>query len=159
MPGTTPIYKQPPPAPSAPARRAFLTRAETATLAGMVLTVFSLFLVWEHLDVKTTPLPLPTLYAMPTIAITHRGFGTPARWPLTICAALGGALLLWPDSAARARLPLALVQGACGLACVVIALTRLAPQPGPLIALLGGALLTFGAIDRYTVPAVPPEKI
>ena len=141
--------QEPPPAETA--FRRFLTRAETAILIGMVLCVFSLFLPWEQYKLETPPVP-----AMVTISpvITHKGFAMAAWLPMTLCAAFSSFLLIWtPDE--KTRLPIALAQGACGLTCVILALTHAALLPGVLIGLIGGILLTFGAIDRFTHP--PPN--
>jgi hypothetical protein len=132
----------------APLRR-FLTRAEAATLIGMVLIVFSLFLTWERIPLPSGGVPPPGSALLVSGGLTRTGFATSARIPLTVCAVVCSLLLLWTPTA-RTRLPLAVVQGACGIACLVMALTRLALLPGVLVGLVGGALLTFGAIDRYT---------
>lgn len=129
-------------------RRQFMTRAELVTMVGMLLVVFSLFFAWERPVVKMPP--LPSMY-MDLKIRPRTGFASEARWPLILCALVCGTTLLWAPTE-KLRLPLAVVQGACGLACLVIALTKLALLPGTLMGLLGGALLTYGAVDRFTVP-------
>ncbi|HLV80763.1 MAG TPA: hypothetical protein VKT32_10795, partial [Chthonomonadaceae bacterium] len=85
---------------------------------------------------------------------THSGFFYPGVcWPLLLGAILCGASLLWPPQP-KTRLPVSAVHGACALACLLIALSRFALLPGPLMGLVGGALLTVGAIDR-TAQAQP----
>lgn len=143
----------PPSLPSqTPAKRPpFLTRAEFATLLGMILVVFSLFLAWERPPLHA-PLPQPSLYMEMK---PRTGLGSPVMWPLLICAVLCGATLLWTPSE-KTRLPISAVQGAGGLACLVIALTRLSLLPGLLVGLVGAALLVFGAIDRFSTATGPP---
>jgi hypothetical protein len=139
-----------------------LPRADMAILAGMTLSIASLFCVWQRIAVPAgslTPLPgaLYTQMAHLPAEIVKTGFGTPARWPLTVGATLCGALLLISPTA-RTRLPLASVQGASGLTCVLIALHWLsradfAWRPGAWLAVLGGGLLLFGAVDRFQASA------
>lgn len=134
------------------AYRRFLSRAELLTLFGMVLIFSSLFFAWERYSADAMQTAgLPALYKAKGLSITRTGFGTNAHWPLMICSVVSCLLLLWTPTPIT-RLPLALVQGACGLACLVIALTKLALLPGVLIGLIGGALLTWGALDRFSQP-------
>jgi hypothetical protein len=148
MPVKFPAQDQP---PAESAFRRFLTRAETAILIGMVLCVFSLFLPWEQYKLETPAVPA---IAVIQPVITRKGFATAAWLPMTLCAAFSSLLLLWtPDE--KTRLMLALAQGACGLACVILALTHAALLPGVLVGLIGGILLTYGAVDRFTHP--PPD--
>jgi len=142
--------------PGLPSRR-HATRAEGATLLGMLLVIGSLFLAWERQKAaQMVPLPgalYTDLSGMPKEVVVT-GFQTAAHWPLTLGAILCGAALLWsPDE--KTRLPLAFLQGVCGLLCFVIALRAFAqggfaPLPGVIVALIGGGLLAFGAIDRFT---------
>ena len=130
--------------------KGLLTRAEAAILFGMMLVIYSLFQVWA----RVTPpdqalLAAAALYRSPRAALYLDGFQTHVWLPLTLCSALCSAGLLWKVSSSN-RLALAAVQCACALACLVIALTHIAPLPGVLAALCGGALLAFGAIDRYS---------
>ena len=130
--------------PSASFRR-LLTRAEALTLLGMILCIFSLFLAWP-VPLLPSSLPVPAI----VISMTRTGAGIPGvRWPVTACAILSGLMLAFPPTPAS-RIPMAVVQGLCGLVCFVIALTHFAIQPGVLIDLVGGALLTFGAVDRFS---------
>ncbi len=133
--------------------KGLMTRAEAATLAGMLLVQCSLFLTWSRVTPRDQALlAAAALYRSPQMTLLHDGFQAQVWMPLTLCAALGCATLLWRVTP-MTRLPLAAVQGACALACLVIALVRFAPLPGVLVALCGGALLTYGAIERYRVAA------
>lgn len=126
--------------------RRLLTRAEAVTLLGMILCIFSLFLPWP------VPFSGRALPAAIVINLTRTGAAMDeVRWPVTIGAILSGLLLAFTPSAA-ARIPLAFVQALCGLICFIIALMHFGIQPGPLIELFGGALLTFGAVDRLGQP-------
>jgi hypothetical protein len=136
--------------------RRFLSRAEAATLFGMVLTVASLFLVWKSVNPRELPGlgPLPVEFVSRNI--TNKGLSLPAIfWPLLLSATLSSATLLWTPNA-QTRLPFFVVQLALGLTCFVIALAHFAPLPGIFVALAGSALLLFGAVDRY-MQAAPPK--
>ena len=69
------------------------------------------------------------------------------RWPLMCAAAIGGLILAFAH-APESRVPMAFVQALCGLVCMIIALLHFGMAPGPVAALLGGALMAFGAVDR-----------
>jgi len=137
------------PEPERQARR-LLTRAEAAVLAGMMLCILSLFFAW----------PLPGAIgaagklAGPAMVMdmTRSAAGIPeVRWPVMVGAILSGLLLAFspaPGSGAVRVMPLAFVQALCGLVCLILALMHFGMLPGPLVELLGGALLTFGAVDR-----------
>ena len=127
-----------------PAMRRLLTRAEALTLLGMIMCIVSLFLAWPvALEGKLPMQPL-------VISLTRTGAAIKlVRWPITVAAILSGLLLAFPSSASN-RIPMAVVQGLCGLVCFVIALTHFAIQPGVLVDLVGGALITFGAVDRFS---------
>jgi hypothetical protein len=145
--------------PSAAFRR-FLTRGEAATLVGMLLVVFSIYLVWERYAMPANVMPLAGSMYMSPQGITRTGQALPplTRWMLVGCAVACGALLLSTPTA-RTRLPLAVVQGACALTCVIVPLAwlaRFALQSGILVALIGGLLLTFGALDRLS--ALKPNE-
>jgi hypothetical protein len=124
--------------------RRFLSRAEALTLLGMILCIVSLFLAWPvPLEGKLPATPL-------VISLTRTGAYLPlVRWPVTAGAILSGLLLAFPPSRNN-RMPMAALQGLGGLVCFVIALTHFAIQPGVLVDLLGGALITFGAVDRFS---------
>lgn len=137
--------------------RRLLTRAEAETLLGMLLTVFSLFLAWRREDLSMLLRGVPLSGAVYTNGLTHSGFAYAAIWwPLTIGATICGAALLWTPRRTT-RLQIATVQGACGLACLMIALTHFALLPGVLTAIVGSVLLLFGAIDRYLAPGTEGE--
>jgi hypothetical protein len=121
--------------------RRLLTRAEAVTLLGMILCISSLFLAW--------PVPYAGKLISPALVInlTLNGSSMPdVRWPVTVGAILSG-LLLAVEHSKSSRMPLAFVQALCGLVCFIIALMHFGILPGPLVDLLGGALLTFGAVD------------
>ena len=84
--------------------------------------------------------------------MTRSGAGIPeVRWPITVGAILSGLLLAFspsPGSGAAWVIPRAFMQALCGLVCLILALMHFSMLPGPLVELLGGALLTFGAVDR-----------
>lgn len=121
-----------------------ITRAESLTLVGMVTTIGSLFLPWTKVPVASL-LPLGALYAQPLVA--RSGFAVGVHWPLTLGALLCGACLLWtPDG--RHRTTLVFAQAAGALTCLVLALTRFALLPGPLVALVAAILLGLGAVER-----------
>jgi cytochrome bd-type quinol oxidase subunit 2 len=132
--------------------RPFLTRADVATLIGMMLCVASLFLTWkrEPLDPKTLQ-SLPTtliVNPLPDFAVT--GFGLPLHWPLTFCAVLCGAsLLVAPKPQNRSRW--AAVQITAAAVCLLLPLVRFALYPGVLTALAGGGLLLMGALERFGI--------
>ena len=89
------------------------------------------------------------------VNLTRSGAGIPeVRWPVTAGAILSGLLLAFAPGG-PARVPLAFVQALSGLVCFIIALMHFGIMPGPLVDLVGGGLLTFGAIDRlgYTGPS------
>ena len=126
-----------------------LTRAEALTLAGMLICIITLFLAWP------APLNLPAGVSAALFKDIHQsrsGSAMPAvRWPLMVGAILSGLLLAF-NPTKSAKLALAIVQGLCGLACFVTALTHFALLPGPLLAIVGGGMLTFGAMERYSQP-------
>ncbi|HZO90185.1 MAG TPA: hypothetical protein VFB38_17795 [Chthonomonadaceae bacterium] len=145
--------------PTATAFRRFLTRGEAATLIGMLMVIFSLYLIWEYHAVEAGPLPAVSgLFAeLKPIPRTGQALPKSIRWTLIGSALLCGALLLWPPNE-KTRLPLAVLNGACGLACVIIPLSWLARfglQPGIAVALLGGILLVFGALERLNALSKP----
>ena len=122
--------------------RRLLTRAEAMTLLGMLLCIFSLFLAW--------PVPYNGKLVAPAIVINLTRTGAAieeVRWPVTVGAILCGLLLAFTPSPSS-RVPLAFVHALGGLLCFMIALLHFGMQPGPIVELLGGALLTFGAVDR-----------
>jgi hypothetical protein len=127
--------------------RRLLTRAEAVTLVGMILCIFSLFLAW--------PVPYAGKLISPALVInlTLNGSSMPdVRWPVTVGAILSG-LLLAVGHSESSRIPIAFVQALSGLVCFIIALMHFGMLPGPLVDLLGGALLTFGAVDSLGQPA------
>lgn len=127
-----------------------LARSEMVTLLGMVFCIFSLFLDWS-IPLSELTSKLPTL-PMVTRALTRIGAGIPAvRWPLTFGSVFSGSTLLFTPNE-KNRVILAVVQGLSGLVCFVVAITHFAVQAGSLVALVGGALLTFGAVDRFVSP-------
>ena len=138
------------PGSNQPSRR-LLTRAEAATLLGMILCILSLFLAW--------PVPFGGMLVAPAIVmdLTRTGAAIPeVRWPVTGGAILAGLLLALSPALGSGTLwvtPLAFVQALCGLVCFIIALMHFGMLPGPLVELLGGALLTFGAVDRLGQPS------
>ncbi|HZT40800.1 MAG TPA: hypothetical protein VFA07_01355 [Chthonomonadaceae bacterium] len=139
------------PSPAETAFRRLLTRAEAETLLGMLLVVCSLFLAWgrENLTPELKRLGLSGAVFAGGLSPTHSGFFYPSLcWPLLGGAILCGASLLWPPEG-KTRVPVSAVHGACALACLLIALIHFALLPGALLGVLGAALLTLGAIDRY----------
>jgi hypothetical protein len=136
------------PSETAVTLRRFLSRGEAITLLGMILTVFSLFLVWK---VEAPNIVLPAEFVG---RMTRKGLSLPVFWPLLIGATGSAVMLLWsPNSAAR--MPVLILQIAFGLTCFVVTLANFAAQPGVFVALAGSALLLFGAIDRYTQASLP----
>ena len=135
----------------------FLSRAEAATLAGLALTVFSLFLTWR---VSGPPARVVAPEAAVRFEMRESGFNLGLHWILLAGAVLSSAGLLFSMNA-KNRLPLACIQGAGGLLCFLIALRYIALLPGVLLGALGGALLVFGAVDRFYVSqepdAIPPR--
>jgi hypothetical protein len=124
-----------------------LTRAEAVTLLGMLLCILSLFLQWP------VPISGKIIPAAMVISLTRTGAAMPeVRWPVTAGAILSGLLLAFVQSPSS-RVPLAFVQALCGLVCFIIALMHFGILPGPVIELIGGAMLTFGAVDRLGQPA------
>jgi hypothetical protein len=137
--------------------KGILTRAETATVFGMLVVIASLFLVWARVTPQDQGLMAATaLYRSPQTEMYLNGFQTHVWLPITLCSVLCNVTLLWQANN-KTRLPLTAVQSACALACLVIAMTHVTPLPGALVALGGGALLVFGAIDRYH-GATPKEN-
>ncbi len=132
-------------------RRRLLARAEAVTLGGMVLVVSSLFFLWEKRLSDVPPALQAGALRVESLTVPLDGFGARVAAPLTICAVLCASTLLW-DATEKNRMALGAAGGAGGLACVVIALTRFAPLPGILLALAGGALLLWGAIERASPP-------
>ncbi|MCW3099327.1 MAG: hypothetical protein JWL77_4945 [Chthonomonadaceae bacterium] len=150
----------PEPDKSIPVRtRPFLTRAELATLVGMILCVASLFLIWQR-----QPLDQTQLYKMPATLVLNvppdlpvRGFDLPLHWPLTFCAVLCGvSLLILPNPQNRSRW--AIVQILSATVCLLLPLIRFALQAGVLVALLGGSLLFFGALERLGIGETQNRK-
>lgn len=132
-------------------RRRLLARAEAVTLGGMILVVASLFFLWEKRLSDVPPALQAGALRIESLTVPLDGFGARVAAPLTICAVLCAATLLW-DATEKNRMALGAAGGAGGLACVVIALTRFAPLPGVLLTLAGGALLLWGAIERASPP-------
>ena len=129
-----------------------LSRAEVATLIGMTLCVASLYLTW-----KREPVSQKMLHSMPATLIVNppsdfavQGFGLPLHWPLAFCAVFCGvSLLVAPKPHNRARWA-GLQITAAGL-CLLLPVVRFAVQPGVLVALIGGALTLFGALERFGI--------
>lgn len=120
-----------------------LTRAEASILFGMICCVFSLFMTW--------PLPITDKLlpgAIQVIKWTRQGAPSEAHWSILISSLVTGAMLAVPLNPST-RIPIIVVQGMCGLVCFAMGIKFLTGQPGPIIDLIGGALLTFGAIDRF----------
>ncbi len=140
-------------------KRPFLTRAEIATLAGMILCVASLFLTW-----KRQPVEQKLLQSMPSLLILKvppdlpvKGFDLPLHWPLTFCAVLCGiSLLVVPNPHSRSRW--ALLQITSAAVCLLVPLMRFAPQAGVFVALLGGSLVLFGALERFGIGEKTSKK-
>jgi len=131
--------------------KGFMTRAEIVTLLGMLLVVASLFLTWKRVTPQDQALlGTMALYRSPQVIMDRNGFQVQVWQVLTLCAAVSCSTLLWANTP-ETRLSLGAVQGASALACLVIALTHFTLLSGVLVALCGGALLTFGAIDRFGV--------
>ena len=148
------------PSTSDTAFRRLLTRAEAETLLGMLLVVCSLFLAWgrEDLTPALRRLGLSGAVFAGGLNPTHSGFFYPSVcWPLLTGAILCGAALLWPPDG-KTRLPVSVIQGACALACLLIALVHFALLPGALLGVLGAALLVLGALDRIIRPAETDRK-
>ena len=137
--------------------RRFLSRGEALTLVGMLLAVSSLFLVWKQIDSGALGIPLPAVFSQ-RVFVTQRGIDMIVRWPLLLCAT-GACATLLTQSTAQNRLNLMIMQLTFSIAVCVMALTYFAPRPGIIVALLGGGLLIWGAVDRYNagnkLPAVP----
>lgn len=74
---------------------------------------------------------------------------TSAHWPIVICGVGCGILLLWTPNL-KNRLTIGVGQGVMAATCLIVALARFSILPGLLMGLIGGALMTFGAVDRYT---------
>ena len=137
-----------PPAEKSRARR-IVPRAEALTLGGMILVVCSLFLLWEKHLADVPPIFQASALRVESLTVPYDGFKARVAVPLTVCAVLCAATLLWEVNENN-RMALNAVGLAGGLACVVIALARFALLPGVLTALAGGALLLWGAIERGT---------
>lgn len=139
--------------------RPFLTRAELATLVGMALCVASLFLVW-----KRQPVDQALLRSIPKALVLNPprdfpvdGFDLPLRGPLTFCAVFCGvSLLILPKPQTRSRWAAAQITAAA--VCLLLPLLRFALQPGVLVALLGGSLVLFGALERFGIGETPRRK-
>lgn len=128
-----------------PSLRRFLSRGEALTLVGMLLAVISLFLVWKETNAADiVNVPIPNVIQLVT---TQRGLDLSVRWPLLLCATGACATLLMLQTAQN-RLTLLVLQLTFSIAVCVMALTYFAPRPGVIMALIGGGLLIFGAIDR-----------
>ena len=129
----------------------FLSRAEAATLIGMALSVFSLFLTWRVTGPHGAAV---TQDARVRFEFLESGFQLGLHWILLAGAVLSSAGLLFVPNP-KNRLPLVLIQVAGGLVCFLIGLRYLAPLPGVLLDLAGGALLVFGAVDRFSASQEP----
>jgi len=108
------------------------------------MCICSLFLLW--------PLPAPVKLIVPALVVNFAATSAGAeiavvRWPVTVGAILSGLLIVFAHSPSS-RVPLACLQALCGLVCLFVGLTHFALLPGPVVDLLGGALLTLGAVDR-----------
>ena len=123
------------------------SRAEALTVLGMLLCMVSLFLVW--------PVRMDGALAISALAVNLTRTGAPdeVRWPVTGGAILAGLLLAFVKSS-MSRATLAMVQALCGVVCFVTAITHFSMLGGPLVALIGGALITVGAVDRLKPEAV-----
>lgn len=137
-----------PSVPPAANLRRFLSRGEALTLVGMLLAVSSLFLVWKQSSGGSLNIPLPAMYTGEIIQ-TQRGIDLNVRFPLLLCATGACATLLVMPTAQN-RLMLFVVQLICSIAVCVMALSYAAGmRPGIVVALLGGGMLIWGAIDRW----------
>ncbi len=148
MPGMNPQTKE---NPADSSMKRFLTRAEAVTLIGMALTVFSLFLVWR---VSGLPGGVASPEAIARFELRENGFNLGLHWILLFGGVLSSVGLLFQPNP-KNRLPLACVQGAGGLICFLTALRYFAPLPGVLLGILGGAMLVFGAVDRFSAAQEP----
>ena len=137
--------------PSQPNMKRFLSRAEAVTLAGMALSVFSLFLTWRVTGPRGAGVSQDAIVKFELI---ENGFNLGLHWLLLAGAALSCAGLLFEPNR-KNRLPLFLLQCAGGLLCFFIGLRYLAPLPGVLLDIVGAALLVFGAVDRFSVAQEP----
>ena len=125
-------------------------RGDLITLLGMTLVIGSLFLTWERLNFGDGKSLVPGAFFSTPMLIVHTGFGISERYWLISCALLSGLLLLWTPNQ-KTRASLAMVQGACGLACLTIALRKFALLPGTLMGFVGSVALLLGGLDRYQV--------
>lgn len=124
-----------------------ILRAEGMVLLGMVLVVASQFFVWERRSLPGDAMVAGLAFYRDRgpLLVARNGFVIGVWQPLTLCATLAGLSLLFTCTPQR-RAALQFVQGACGLACLVVPLTRFALHPGVLMALLGGILIVSGAL-------------
>ena len=121
------------------------SRDIVATLLGMALVIGSLKFAWQRQSLQEFTL-LPALYAQSN-GIKINGFGAHLTLPLTLCAVVCGTTLFWTPSGTN-RLALAMIQAACGVACLSIAASHFAILPGVVLAVCGGSALLYGACER-----------
>lgn len=135
------------PGQAAPILR-LLSRGEAILLTGMMVSMACLFFAWPiRLEAA---LPAPAL----VVNLTRTGAAIPeVRWVITI-GAIGSGLLLVVNVTRQVRAPLAALHILGGLCCFVTALTHFGIYPGPLLGLVGGALLTYGAVERLDLSSV-----
>ncbi len=129
--------------------RQFLSRGEAATLLGMLAAIFSLFLPWErHTMPASMMLPISAVYVH-DISVTYSGINTTAHWPVMICGIGCSMMLLWTPNL-KNRLTIGLGQGVLAGICLIMSFLHFAFLPGVILGCVGGILMTYGAVDRYS---------
>jgi len=132
-------------------KRAFLDRGEWITLAGMALSALSPALAWQNRPPSAVG-AAGAVYVS-THNYTRAGFDLSVGFirvgiVVVLCAVICGALLLFEPPASK-KPTYFVIQIACAGVILLLALLNLAPQLGVGIAIAGGALLVWGAFERY----------
>ncbi len=118
------------------------------TLAGMLLTVLSLFAGWQppHVPAWATVLGGTSVYQAQQ-AVPENGFRAGVWQILMVCSVVCGLLLLVRCENGRLCIP-AVAGVAAAVICLQTALTHFHPMPGPALAIAGAVLMLVSAADR-----------
>lgn len=133
----------------------FISRADAFTLLGMVLLIFSLFLVWNRTAFK--PQGVQTIYVGASVQLVQTGFSLPDWTLMMSCAVACNLCLLW-NITPQNRYRISIVQGVLGVGTLFLVLRHLSPNVGSIIGTVAGAMLAWGALERFQEGQTQPSK-
>lgn len=125
----------------------FISRADALTLLGMVILISSLFLVWKQTTLPIAP-GAAIAYISSNVRLVERGYSLP-DWSLMVFCAVACNICLLCTITPRNRYPLSLIHGVFGVGGFLLILRYLSPQIGAIVGAGAGALLAWGAVERF----------